>query len=282
MGQMPLKAIIGFVGIMASIGICQRTWAQDARTVLAKTLRTYQGMTSYEGKTSIDVDIITPNGSRQALNAQSSVMLFKRPNKIVLKMSSSKANIEIYGDGKTLTVFNANARRYYSMPSPSDMAGVLILLHDRVMIDAILDPLFFLSSPTLPSSLGSIKMGGNATANGHEVFTVNGVWEINPLSSALRINQFCTKGTRWTLFIDKANAQLQKVEARVPAKINVRVKRQGKTEAMPMTVTMLMKHIVIEATPNAAITESAFTFKAPKDVIEQKDVKQLIEGSAGH
>lgn len=282
MGQMPRKAIIGLVGVVASMGICQQTRAQDARAVLAKTLRTYQGMTSYEGKTSVDVDFITPNGSKQTLSAQSSALLFKRPNKFVLKMTSSKANIEIYGDGKTLTIFNSDARRYYSLPSPPDMPAILILLHDRIMIDAVLDPLFFLSSPTLPSALGNIKMGDSATTNGHSVFTINGVWEVDPLVGTLKNNQFCTKGTRWTLFIDKSNAQLQKAEARIPAKINVRVKRQGKTEAMPMAVTLVMKHIVVEAMPNIAVPESAFTFKASKGVSEQKDVKQLLEGSAGH
>ena len=282
MGQMPPRAIIGLLWAVASMGVCQQAWAQDARAVIDKTLRAYQSMNSYAGKTSIDADIITPNGSKRSLSAQSSALQFTRPNKIALRMNSSKVNIEIYGDGKTLTVYKVDAQKYYSLPSPPDMAGILIMLHDRFDIDAVLDPLFFLSSPTLPSAIGSLKMAESTKINGHEALAVTGLWEGKPISSAGKTNVFCTKGARWTIYIDRSNALLQKVEARIAGKINVSTKHNGKSEIVPMAVTLVMQHVIIEAKPNAPVNGSAFTFNPPKGATEQKDVKQLLEGSTGY
>lgn len=261
-------------------------YAQDGRTFLNRTLLSYQTMNSYVGKSVIDLNILLPSGERQPYSAESSAIWYKRPNKLVLKLTSNKSSVEVYSNGKTLTVYHLDSQKYFSVPAPPDMKGMLTALHDRASIDAILDPLFFLSSPSIPPTLrgtqrvSDMKNVPSSYKNvdqidGHPALNLVCYWRSS--GKTIQHNFFMQDEVQWFISIDKTNGHILKTEAHVPGKIMMRVIKKKKVVAMPMKITVVMSHQVAQATPDVNIPDSVFVFTPPKGSTLQTTPDDLVK-----
>ncbi len=276
MGRAFMKTGIGFIGAIAALGAGVPSYAQDARALLEKTLQTYQKLGSYQGKGIVEVSE-AGGGRRQTVLATSSDMLYRRANKLFLKMESRNSNMQIFSDGGRLTVYKETARTFTNGPSAPTLPAMLPLLQSRAGIGGMLDPLYFLSHASLPGGLANLKMQPPTKVNGHDVVVVTGLWQGLPPADLPR-NPFCSRGARWTLYLDKNNALLQKVEARVPAQMRVPTKRDGKVVATLIPGEVIMTNTIVDARPNAPLDDKLFVFTPPKGVTEQKSIEDLIKG----
>ena len=288
MGRTPTKTIRQCVGCalwtITSLSACGSVLAQDARALLMKTVRAYNSLNSYSGKANQDVDISLANGRKQPLSAASSEMQYKRPNKLMLKMIAKQGSVEIYSDGGKLIVYRSAAQKYTNGPTAPTMNAMLLLLQQRAGIGAVIDPLSFISNPTLPSGLVNLKMLPDAKVNGHAVSVLAGTWQVAADKGKRITNPFTIQGARWTLYIDKANLLLQKIEAQVPITLSQKVKRKDKAgiekiETLKMAATMMMRYGIVDGTPNPALNDSSFMFTPPPGASEQKDVNELLHGA---
>lgn len=253
--------------------------AQDAKALLDKTLKAYHDLNSYSGKLSTDVNVVAAKNSK-ALSAVSSFLQYKRPNKMMLNVSSRSSDISVYSDGGKMIVYLDNFKKYSTGPTAPNMTAMLPLLRDRAGIDSMLDPLYFLSVTSLPTQFANLKMQGSATVNGRPVSIVSGAWAGNPPASDAK-NVFMHKGARWTLFIDKASYLLQKVEAQIGGVIQQPVKQKdGKVVQARLAVTLMMRASVIDPRPNAPMDDKTFVFTPSSGVTEQKSVKDLLNTGA--
>ena len=268
---------IAVIGWMYAMGTGAQ--AQDAKALLDKTLKAYHDLNSYSGKLSTDVNIVAGK-TRKPMSAVSADFVYKRPNKIVLKVSSRASENDVYSDGSKLVVYLENFQKYSTGATAPNMNAMLPLLRDRAGIDSMLDPLYFLSVTSLPSQLTNLKVQGSATVNGRAVSIVSGAWT-GDSSAATARNVFTRKGAHWTLWIDKANFLLQKVEAQIPAMIQQPVKQKdGKVVQARLAVTVAMTASVIDPKPNPAVDDKTFVFTPPSGATEQKSVKDLLGSGA--
>ena len=287
--QSVTKSITKFVGqaawITVGISACGSALAQDAGALLAKSVRAYNSLNSYSGKATQDVDISLANGRKQTVSATSSEMLYKRPNKLILKMTSAQSSSEVYSDGSKMTVYRPSSQKYTSGPTAPTLTAMMPLLQQRAGVGAVIDPLYFISHAAPPSGLTNLKSLPDEKVNGHAVSVITGVWQVAAADKGKPVtNPFTTQGTRWTLYIDKANSLLQKVEAQVPITISQKVKRKDKAgvekiETVKLAATMKMRYGIVEPQPNSAVNESSFTFMPPPGASEQKDVNELLRGA---
>ena len=273
-----LKAGFGLVGAAAFCGAPAPARAQDAHVLLDRTIQTYQKLGSYQGKGIVEVNNVA-GGVRQIALAISTDMAYRRPNKLALKIESRSANLQVLSDGGKLTIYKEEGQTYSNGPSAPTLEGILPLLQSRAGIGGMLDPLFFLSHAALPGGLAGLKTLPPAKVNGRDVVVVTGTWEGSPPPDQLH-NVFCAKGARWTLYLDKSNGLLQKVEARVGRKFAVRAKRNGKVQNVAVDGEIVMNNTIVDARPNAPLDDKAFVFTPPKGATEQKDVNELLRG--GH
>ena len=275
-GRRALKAGIGLAAAAAVCGAGAGARAQDARALLGKTFQTYQKLGAYQGKGIVEVNNIA-GGLRQAALAISTDMAYRRPNKMFLKVESSNANLQIVSDGGRMTVYKEEGHTYTYGPAAPSLEMLLPLLQSRAGIGGMLDPLYFLSHAALPGGLGSLKTLAPTKVNGHDVNVVTGVWEGAPPSDQPN-NLFCGKGARWTLYLDKGNGLLQKVEARIARKYIVRGKRNGKIQNQSVAGELVMNNTIVDARPNAPIDDKMFVFTPPKGATEQKNADDLLKG----
>ena len=250
--------------------------AQDARALLTKTVQAYHNLNTYSGKGAVEINMVVGQ-QRNTTSALSSELLYKRPNKLVVRMNSRDGATDIYSDGGRLMVYKDVGQKYSAGPSAPTLSAMFPLLEERAGVSALLDPLYFLSSAGLPAELGELKTEGSAKVNGHDVAVVSGIWQGPPPVGQAK-NPFCRKGARWTLYLDKGSALLQKVEARVPAKIVMRGQQDGKPKVVSMTGAMVMTYNIIDAAPNPALDDKAFVFVPPKGATEQKNLGDLLKG----
>lgn len=267
-------AVIGWMCV-AGIG----AQAQDAKALLDKTLKAYHDLNSYSGKLSTDVNVVAAKNSK-ALSAVSAFLQYKRPNKIVLNVSSRSSDTSVYSDGGKMIVYLDNFKKYSTGSTAPNMAAMLPLLRERAGIDSMLDPLYFLSVTSLPAQFTNLKIQGSGTVNGRPVSIVSGAWtgEVPAYAAG---NVFMRKGARWTLWIDKANFLLQKIEASVPGMLQQPVKQKdGKVVKARLAVTLMMRASVIDPKPNPPMDDKTFVFTPSSGVTEQKSVKDLLTPGA--
>lgn len=275
MGRAFVKSGLGFIGAITVLGASAPSRAQDARALLEKTTQTYQKLGSYQGKGIVEISQ-AGGGLRQTLMATSSDMLYRRANKLFLKMESRSNNMQIFSDGGRLTIYKETAQTFTNGPTAPTLPAMLPLLQNRAGIGGMLDPLYFLSHARLPDGLANLKMQAPTKVNGHDVVVVTGIWQGLPPAD-LPPNPFCSRGARWTLYLDKSNALLQKVEARIPGKMRVPIKRDGKVTATLIPGEITMTHTIVDARPNAPIDDKLFVFTPPKGANEQKSIEDLIK-----
>jgi outer membrane lipoprotein-sorting protein len=280
-----LKSVGCVLWTIAGVIACGSAMAQDARALLMKTLRAYNSLNSYSGKATQDVDVSLANGRKQTMSAASSEMLYKRPNKFMLKISSAQASAEVYSDGSKMIVYRPMVQKYSSGPTAPTMNAMLPLLVQRANIGTVIDPLYFIGNAMLPSGLINLKTLPDAKVNGHAVSVLVGTWQVVAADKGKRVtNPFTTQGSRWTLYIDKANSLLQKVEAQIPITITQKLKRKDKAgadkiETVKLAATMVMRYGIVDAMLNPTLHESSFTFTPPPGASEQKDVNELLRGA---
>ena len=267
-------AVIGWMCVAAT-----GAQAQDAKALLDKTLKAYHDLNSYSGKLSTDVNVVAAKNSK-ALSAVSASLQYKRPNKMVLNVSSRASDTSVYSDGGKMIVYLDNFKKYSTGSTAPNMTAMLPLLRERAGIDSMLDPLYFLSATSLPTQFTNLKIQGSGTVNGRPVSIVSGAWTGDVPKSAAG-NVFMRQGARWTLWIDKANFLLQKIEASVPGMLQQPVKQKdGKVVNARLAVTLMMRASVIDPRPNAPMDDKTFVFTPSSGVTEQKSVKDLLTPGA--
>ena len=260
----------------AQVGKSKSTVSEDrGRAQLAQTLLTYQQLNSYQGRSLVDLNLLQPGGISQAVSAESTALWYKRPNKLAIKLTSNKVGVEVYCDGKTLSVYLVDAQKYFSVPAPATMPEVAKVLHEKAGIDGILDPLFFLSTPTVPTTLQHISLNTDKMAyNGHTATELLCEWRVS--DTLKKANFFFQDQAKWLLTIDNKSSVLLQTKVTVPGTAIVQVIKEGKKVAMPMKVAFEMKHRVVEAVPNANFPDTVFAFTPPKGATRQRDVLELI------
>lgn len=267
-------AVIGWMGVAAT-----GANAQDGKALLEKTLKAYHDLGSYSGKLSTDIIAVTARG-RQALGAVSADMLYKRPNKLFLKVSSRSSETDVYSDGGKMVVYLENFKKYSTGSTAPNLNALMPLLRERAGIDSMLDPLYFLNATSLPAQLTNIKVQSGANVNGRPVSVVSGSWTGDTPAYAAK-NLFMRRGARWTLYVDKANFLLQKVEAQIPGMVQQRMKQKdGKIVNARLAITLTMRASVIDPRPNPPADDRAFQFTPPPGATEQKSVKDLLNTPA--
>ena len=270
-------AVLAVIGGMSIAGTGAQ--AQDGKALLEKTLKAYHDLASYSGKLSTDINVASAKNSK-LLGAVSADFTYKRPNKIALKMSSRDIQTEVYSDGGKMVVYMENFKKYSTGATAPNINAMMSLLRDRAGIDSMLDPLYFLSATSLPPQLTNLKVQGSGSVNGHPVTIVSGVWTGDQPANTAK-NMFTRKGARWTLYIDKANYLLQKVEAQIGGMLQQPVKQKdGKVVKARLAVTLTLRASAIDVKPNAPADDSTFVFTPPPGVTEQKSVKDLLGNGA--
>jgi len=265
----------------AQTGKSKLAAGSDGRPVMEQTLHAYQQLNSYHGRSLVDLNLLEPGGVRQQVSGESTSLWFRRPNKLAIKLTSNKTTIEVYCDGKTLSVYLLDSQKYFSVPAPTDMPGIAKVLHDKAGIDALMDPLFFLSIAKLPDSLKKVYVN-NDNVKVNDRAGTELLCELRTLDTLKKGNFFLQDKAKWLVSVDKQNSLLLQTQVSMPGTAVVRAyKYDPKAQknvpmAVPMKVSFEMRHLVVQATPNEAFSDSVFAFTPPKGATRQQDVLELL------
>ncbi len=269
-----LTLLLSVSALLAGTG---RAQAQDGTSILRKTLKMYQSLTSYSGQANVDTMMIGMDGQTIKHIGSSSVMKLLRPNKIYLFFQTPVGSRSIYSDGVNFTVYDATPNQYLTIPTAGDMDGLLKMLLERADVAAGLDPLYFLTSKSLPKELVNVKVKASTNYNGHPVYIITGTTNFTPvvIKSGRTITTIPT--SYWTWWIDRTSALLYKIETKTPNIVKpVSFGTGVQREIKNVKGMLLVRHTVSELKPDANLKAEEFVFVQPKNATHKLSAQELL------
>lgn len=275
-------------GVVWSVLALSGAGAQDGKSVLLKTMKAYQSLDSYDGAATVDIKILGRQGQLQnrALQAQSlyAIVKFKKPNRLMLHMTTPSGTRKVYCDGKDFYVLDVLNNQYTRDPAPQDTRGMSELLLRRAGIIAALDPLFFLMATSLPGELSNLKVSGADKINGRDVIKVTGTTRVARQERALpdgRKIVLPAVSRTWTWWIDRQNSMVLRVESRDDNFTFSVPRRQGNQVVVQrIPAVSITRHSVASVKPNGVSDDSVFQFQKPARATERKALQELLKGKS--
>lgn len=268
----PLFACRAALFFCLTFCVCGAARAQTPLAILQKTQKVYQSLNSYSGRAAVTSQILYKG---RVLKDDSFTVAFRcrRPNRLMLDMSTPSGSRDIFNDGEHFTVYDVSVNSFARSPAALDLRRALGQLITQAGVFAFLDPLYFIGQAGLPPELGSLKLKGAADWNGHPVFIVMGVTKTperllnNRLGQSLKVP---AETRRWTWWIDRQSFLIRQIESQAEnIKVHVPVRRGNKITQATILTTSFTRHIVAEAKLNPAFNDSDFFFVKPEGATER-------------
>jgi outer membrane lipoprotein-sorting protein len=276
------QCVVGIAVAVAGMVRPAPAQAQDGKALLMKVMQAYQGLSSYEGTASV-TNLIVRQGKSAPVAAVTTVMKYKKPNKLHLAMTTSRGSKQVYSDGTTFSVFLPASSQYITEPTMPTLSAMGNLLATRAQVIGRLDPLFFLTYNKLPPNLSDFKVDGETNYEGQRVIMVRAVSRQEARTTKLPNGKTVTTPPAvlsWKWWIDKKTNLLRKVEAR-ESNVSITVSRRegNKTVPQKVAVDMLIRHAILSCTANPALNDADFTFRPPAGATRFRSVDELLKGS---
>ena len=256
--------------------VCGMARAQTPLAILQKTQKTYQSLNSYSSRATVTSQILYKG---RILKEDSFTVAFRcrRPNRLMLDMSTPSGSREVYNNTESFTVYDVSVNSFARSPGAPDLRRTLGQLITQAGVFAFLDPLYFIGQERLPPELGSLKLKAATDWNGRPVFVVTGVTKIAEHILNNKIGQTLivpAETRRWTWWIDRQTFLIRQIESQAEnIKVHVPVRQGGKVVQKTILTTSFTRHIVAEATQNPALNDSDFFFKRPEGATERHKIK---------
>jgi hypothetical protein len=93
------------------------------------------GMKTFRCDTHYSTQVVTKEGQKLSVIGESNVAV-ARPNKMRSDRTGPRADLSMYYDGKTVTVFEKNEKRYASVPAPPTLDKMIDFARDKYDLDA--------------------------------------------------------------------------------------------------------------------------------------------------
>ena len=263
-----------FLALMLWLGGTAR--AQAPLAILQKTQKTYQSLNSYSGRASVISQILYKG---QVLKDDSFTVAFRcrRPNRLMLDMSTPSGSREVYNNTEHFTVYDVSVNSFAHSPAAPDLRRALGQLITQAGVFAFLDPLYFIGQERLPPELGDLKLKAATDWNGRPVFVVTGVTKIPEHILNNKVGQTLVvpaETRRWTWWIDRQTFLIRQIESQAEnIKVHVPVRQGGKTVQKTILTTSFTRHIVAESNVNPALNDSDFFFRTPTGATERHKSK---------
>ena len=259
-----------------TLWICGAAQAQTPLAILQNTQKAYQSLSSYSGRASVISQILYKG---QVLKDDSFTVAFRcrRPNRLMLDMSTPSGSRSVFNDGEHFTVYDVSANSFARSAGAPDLRRALGQLITQAGVFAFLDPLYFIGQERLPPELGSLKLKSATDWNGHPVFVVTGVTKIPEHLLNNKVGQTLivpAETRRWTWWIDRQSFLIRQIESRAEnIKVHVPTRQGNKIVQTTILTTSFTRHIVAEAKLNPVFTDSDFFFIKPEGATERHKSK---------
>lgn len=103
---------------------------------ILKTMSDYMGqLSAYSMKSDVDSEIIDLEGQKIQLSSSASIIV-QRPGKVNVKRQGSLANVELFYDSNTLTIFSKNLNSYFQLVEPGNIDHLLDAVRNTLGLDA--------------------------------------------------------------------------------------------------------------------------------------------------
>lgn len=137
-GRMVVSTMLCVAGAMgwAISGHAQPAGVDPQAAALLKKSTDYlAGLKQFSGEVQATLEAVLQSGQKLQFDMGVSYVA-QRPNKLVAQRKGDLVNQAFYYDGKTLTLYNANANVFATVPAPPTLDGMIEFASDRLDIVA--------------------------------------------------------------------------------------------------------------------------------------------------
>jgi hypothetical protein len=225
---------IAIAAALAFAGSATLAHADDAKDVLKGMSDYLASQKSFSLSFDSSIEAVTPAMEKIQFN-NSGTLLLKRPDEIHVSRTGGYADVELFFDGKTVSIYGKNLKKYVQMDAPGSVDQLIDALREKGLALPGADLLLGDVSKTLTADLIEAKHIGLGVINGVECEHL----------------AFRQKETDWQLWVTAGDKP-------VPCKMVITSKSVGGSPEY----TLVIKDWKADAAADAA----AFAFKPPEGV----------------